>query len=53
MCAMLKQVNTVRWNRFPAPLIPVRVAECVVHLQTTPLTPVDVPLAGKVCVCLI
>lgn len=48
---MSKQVNTVRWNRFPVPLIHVRGEEYVVRLQTTPLTPVGVPLAGKVYVC--
>lgn len=63
MCALSKQVNTVRWNRFPVLLIHVRGEECVVQLQTTPLTLVGVPLAGKVrvylwdivfiCVCLI
>lgn len=46
-----KQVNTVRWNRFPVPHIHVRGEGCVVHLLTTPLTLVDVLLVGKVCVC--
>lgn len=52
MCAMSKQGSTVRWNRYPVPLSHVRGEECVVHLQTTLLTPVDVLLAGKVCVYL-
>lgn len=42
------QVNTVRWNKFPVPLIHVRGVECVVHQQITRLTPVDVQLVGKV-----
>lgn len=38
----------MRWNRFPVPLIHARGEESVVHLQTTPLTPADVLLVGKV-----
>lgn len=34
------------------PLIHVKEEEYVIHLQTTPLTPVDVPLVGKVDVFL-
>lgn len=52
MCALSKQANTVRRNRLLVPHIPVRGEECVVRLQTTPLTLVDVPLVGKVCVYL-
>lgn len=42
----------MRRNRLLVPHIPVRGEECVVRLQTTPLTLVDVPLVGKVCVYL-